>query len=58
MWHAGGKEELGNLGDERRRKIPLDFFFTIIAEGAVRTEAGSLFAYFATLTEKGDPLLR
>ncbi len=37
-------------------------FFTIfmktLTEGAVTTEAGSLFQYFTALTEKADPLLR
>ncbi len=35
-----------------------NIFFKTSTEGAVTTEAGSLFQYFTTLTEKADPLLR
>ncbi len=33
-------------------------FLKTLAEGAVRTEAGSLFQYITTFTENADPLLR
>ncbi len=33
-------------------------FLKTVTEGAVATEAGSLFQYFTTLTENADPLLR
>ncbi len=33
-------------------------FLKTLTEGAVTTEAGSLFQYFTTLTENVDPLLR
>ncbi len=33
-------------------------FLKTLTEGAVTTEAGSLFQYFTTLTENTDPLLR
>ncbi len=33
-------------------------FLKTLTEGTVTTEAGSLFQYFTTLTEKADPLLR
>ncbi len=32
-------------------------FLKILTEGAVTTEAGSLYQYFTTLTENDDPLL-
>ncbi len=35
-----------------------NLFLNILTAGAVTTEAGSLFQYFTTLTEKADPLLR
>ncbi len=35
-----------------------NLFFETSTEGAVTTEAGSLFQYFTTLPEKADPLLR
>ncbi len=35
-----------------------NLFLKIPTEGAVTTEAGSLFQYFTTLTEKADPLLQ
>ncbi len=33
-------------------------FLKTLTEGAVTTEAGSLFQYFTLLTENADPLLR
>ncbi len=35
-----------------------NLFLKKLAEGAVTTEAGSLFQYFTTLTKNADPLLR
>ncbi len=35
-----------------------NLFLKILTEGAVTTEAGSLFQYFTTLTEKADPIPR
>ncbi len=35
-----------------------NLFLKTLTEGAVTTEAGSLFQYFTTLTENADPLLR
>ncbi len=35
-----------------------NLFLEALTKGAVTTEAGSLFQYFATLTEMDDPLLR
>ncbi len=33
-------------------------FLKALTEGAVTTEAGTLFQYFTTITENADPLLR
>ncbi len=35
-----------------------NLFLEILTKGTVTTEAGSLFQYFTTLTEKADTLLR
>ncbi len=64
VWCAGGMGggEFANMeingGDEIFAQTYFDRFLKTLTEGAVTTEAGSLFQYFTTLTENGDPSLR
>ncbi len=52
-WCAGG------MGGGRWGKTSVqtfsNLFLKTLTEGAVTTEAGSLFQYFTTLTENADP---
>ncbi len=64
-WCAGGKEgERGGVFSQWGRwgktsvQTSSNRFLKTLTEGAVTTEAGSLFQYFTTLTENGDPILR
>ncbi len=63
-WCAGGKGgEVGVLSQWGRWgktsvQTSSNRFLKTFTEGAVTTEAGSLFQYFTTLTENADPLLR
>ncbi len=61
-WCVGGLggmsvQSMGEMG-----KISVQTFSNLflknLTEGAVTTEAGSLFQYFTTLTENAGPLLR
>ncbi len=45
-------------GDETSVPTFSNLFLKTLTEGAVTTEAGSLFQYFTTLIENADPLLR
>ncbi len=57
---VGWGRGVGKMG--RWGKTPVQTFSNLLlktlTEGAVTTEAGSLFQYFTTLTENADPLLR
>ncbi len=61
-WCAGGKGRCVFSQWGRWGKISVhtssNRFLKTLTEGAVTTEAGSLFQYFTTLTENADPLLR
>ncbi len=61
----GGGREKGGMSVQSMGEMGKDFlqtssnrFLKTLTEGAVTTEAGSLFQYFTTLTENADPLLR
>ncbi len=62
-WCAGGKGGRGkgvgecsvNGGDGER--LLFNLFLIVLTEGAVTTEAGSLFHYTTTLTENADTIL-
>ncbi len=63
-WCAGGKggERVGVFSQWGRWgktsvQTSSNRFLETLTEGAVTTEAGSLFQYFTTLTENADPLL-
>ncbi len=61
-WYAGGKgggvfSQWGKLG-KTSVQTSSNRFLKTLTEGAVTTEALSLFQYFKTLTENADPLLR
>ncbi len=60
-WCAGGKggecSVNGGFGETSVQTFS-NLFLKPLTEGAVTTEAGSLFQYFTTLTESADPLLR
>ncbi len=54
------KKSVQSMGETGKDFCPnfLQSFLETLSEGAVTTEAGSLFQYFTTLTENADPLLR
>ncbi len=52
---VGKCSDNGGVGERFLSKLPPTVSLT---EGAVTTEAGSLFQYFTTLTENADPPLR
>ncbi len=65
-WHAvrgGGVVVLRDKVDEISangadgEKLLSNLFLKMLTEGAITTEAGNVFQYFTTLTEKADPLL-
>ncbi len=51
-------QSMGKIGKKNLSKLKPTSSLKIFTEGAVTMEAGSLFLYFTTLTEKADPLLR
>ncbi len=60
-WGLGvGEMSVQSMGGWRK----IDFktvsspYLKLLTEGAITTEAGSLFLCFTTLTEKADPLLQ
>ncbi len=57
-----GVREFGRSDFSQWGKTSAQTFYNLFlkrpTEGGVTTEAGSLFQYFTTLTEKADPLLR
>ncbi len=57
---GGGGECSVNGGEGGKTYVQAfsNLFLKTLTEGAVTTEAGSLFQYFTTLTENADPLLR
>ncbi len=67
-WYEGGgggglgvgemsAQPMGEMGKDFCPNF-INIFLKTLTERAVTTEAGSLFQYFTTLTEKADPLLR
>ncbi len=54
-WSAGG---MGGRWGKTSVETFSNRFLKTLTEGAVTTEAGSLFQYFTNLTENADPLLR
>ncbi len=66
-WCAGGRGEQGNgemsfqsMGEMGKTSVQTfsKLFSKTLTEGAVTAEAGSLFRYVITLTEKAGNLLR
>ncbi len=64
-WCAGGEGGVRSLGrcvlsqwGKTSVQTFSNRFLKTLKEGAVTTEAGSLYQYFSTLTENTDPLLR
>ncbi len=51
-------QSMGEMGKDKNVQTSSNRFLKTLTEGAVTTEAGSLFQYFTTLTENADPLLR
>ncbi len=56
-WCAGGKggvsvQSIGEMGKDFRLHIFSNLFLKTLAEGAVTTEAGSLFQYFTNLVSE------
>ncbi len=54
-WDGGGGVE--EWGDESSVQTFSNLFLKALTEGAVTTEAGSLFQYFTNLTENAVPVL-
>ncbi len=61
---GGGGREIGGVSGQCGRwgktsvQTFSNLFLKALTEGAVTTEAGSLFQHFTTLTENADPFLR